>query len=79
MPNDVPRKDLKEDLKELSENQLTILEIIKEMPTITQRQLSKKVGINEKNIRNNMTILKDKGILTREGGRKTGYWKISER
>ena len=79
VPKDVPRKDLKEDLKELSENQLTILEIIKEMPTITQRQLSKKVGINEKNIRNNMTILKDKGILTREGGRKTGYWKISER
>lgn len=68
--------DLKEDLKELSDNQIKILAILKETPSITQRELSSQVGINEKNIRKNMSFLRDKGYITRVGGRKVGHWKV---
>jgi ATP-dependent DNA helicase RecG len=35
-----------------------------------------KVGINEKNVRNNIAELKEKGLLERVGPDKGGYWKI---
>lgn len=45
-------------------------------PKITQVELSKIVGINEKNIRNNIKKLKDMGVLQRVGGAKGGHWLI---
>jgi predicted HTH transcriptional regulator len=43
---------------------------------ITQRELSIIIGINEKNIRNNITKLKTKGLIERVGTDKAGYWNI---
>lgn len=71
------KEDLKEDLKEsLSPIQRRILEIIRSNKNITQKELSLMVGINEKNTRNNIATLKNKGLLQRIGGRKQGYWEV---
>ncbi len=76
-----PSKDLVKDLKEdlvlkLNHNQIKIIELISDNPKITQTILSKEVGINEKNIRNNIKKLKDLGMLTRIGSPKSGHWKV---
>jgi predicted HTH transcriptional regulator len=39
-------------------------------------ELSKHIGINEKNIRIHIAKLKAKGLLERVGPDKGGYWKI---
>jgi ATP-dependent DNA helicase RecG len=50
--------------------------LIKENNAITQKELSMQIGINEKNIRNNIAKLKSRGIIERIGADKGGYWKI---
>ncbi|MDR1791928.1 MAG: DUF4062 domain-containing protein [Bacteroidales bacterium] len=72
------RKDLKKDLKDssLSERQILILNEIKKNNFITQKELSVIIGINEKNVRNNISKLKSCGIIERVGPNKGGYWKI---
>jgi len=47
-----------------------------ENPTISIVQLSKKVGIAEKNIEVNIKKLKQAGILERIGPAKGGHWEV---
>lgn len=70
-------KDLQKDLQKLTENQKKILALIKEFPYITQNELSKNIGINAKNIRNNISKLKSIGVLSRIGPDKGGYWQVN--
>lgn len=69
------RKDLK-DIHALTENQIKIIEAIKQNKYITQQKLSQYVGITAKNIRINMEKLKEKGFLKRIGYLKGGHWEI---
>jgi ATP-dependent DNA helicase RecG len=39
-------------------------------------EMASVVGITKRNIEKNIKILKDEGILLREGGKKEGYWKV---
>ena len=45
---------------------------------ITQAELSSKIGISPKNIRNNIAFLKQNGLIVRVGTRKNGHWKVTE-
>ena len=72
----VPEKDLEKDLEKLTENQKKIILEIKKNKFVTQQDLSKLVRINEKNIRNNIMKLKQKGLLKRIGPDKGGYWEV---
>jgi len=70
-------KDLGKDLENfLSQNQKKVIDAIRRNKNITQLELSVIVGINEKNIRNNIAKLKEKGFLERIGPDKGGYWKV---
>ena len=71
-------KDLVNDL-DLTENQKQILIEIEKHIHITQKELSRRIGITEKNIRNNILILKQKGLLKRVGPDKGGHWEIIKR
>jgi ATP-dependent DNA helicase RecG len=62
----------------LSQNQIKIIKALKLNPYITQKELSKLLGINEKNVRNNMALLKSKDYLRRIGSDRKGYWEILE-
>ena len=53
-----------------------ILEEIRNNANVTTAQLSLLIGITEKGIAKNISILKKAGILTRQGSRKTGIWVI---
>ena len=71
-----PEKDLEKDLERLTDNQKKILSIIENNPYITQGELSLLIGINPKNIRNNISKLKSAGLFTRIGPDKGGWWKV---
>ncbi len=59
-------------------NQQKIISAINENPYITQEELSKKVGIAVKNIKENMKKLQEQGIIRRIGADKNGHWEIVE-
>lgn len=82
-PSKRPSNDLEKDLindleKNLSENQIKIINFMSENNNITQSELSNLIGINEKNIRNNIKKLKDLGLIQRIGSPKNGYWEVKK-
>ena len=55
-----------------------ILELIKENPHITRRELAGQIGITEDGIKYHLGKMKEKGILKRIGPDKGGYWEVVE-
>jgi len=60
----------------LTENQKLILRYISENKNVSIVKLSEKVRIATKNIEENISKLKKKGLLKRIGPAKGGYWKV---
>ena len=73
-----PKDDPKEVLKEISDRQGFILLLIKGNDLITIQEMSQKIKVSEKTIKRELAVLQEKGILTREGGRKDGRWVIKD-
>lgn len=67
----------KDVLKELSERQRVILDIIASDVRITIENLSGKMSVNERTIRRDLSDLQEKGLLKRVGGRKDGHWVVT--
>lgn len=63
----------------LSANQKKVLSLIVEDTAITAEVLSHKVGINIRNMKSNIAVLKEKGLLKRIGPDKGGHWEVVER
>lgn len=58
----------------LTNNQEKILIEVKNDSNLTAKILSEKIGISERKIQENMKILKEKNLLKRIGGNKSGKW-----
>lgn len=52
-----------------------MLEIIKENPLITQKQMAEVTKLTIDGIKYNITILKNLNIIERVGSDRKGYWK----
>lgn len=63
-------------VKELTERQQIILNLIKENPSLSANEMSQKTGMTSRTIQRDLALLHEKGILNREGGRKDGRWVI---
>jgi len=63
----------------LGDNQKLILNTIRNNPAISLSQLSKKIGISQTAIENNIAKLKGKGLIKRIGPAKGGHWEIMKR
>ena len=57
-------------------NQKKIMQAIKKNPYITQEELSDKVGIAVKNIKENMKKLQGQNLIRRVGADKNGHWEV---
>ena len=53
-----------------------IINLIKKNPYVTQVEMAKLLSMTRDGISYNIRILKDKGILKREGSTKNGFWKL---
>lgn len=68
---------LKEDLEKLSERQINILEIIVQTPTITYKEMSKRLNVSVKTIQRDYTAIGLLGInIVRKNGKTYGEWVI---
>ena len=54
-----------------------LLEMITEVPSISRAMLSEQLGISERQVRKILDILRENGVLTRDGGR-SGKWIINK-
>lgn len=62
--------------QKLNHNQLKIIEIIKENPKITKKELANILGITQDGVKYNLKKLVDKNIVERIGPDNGGYWQV---
>lgn len=58
----------------LEENQ--VLELLRSNPKITQKQIAQVIHKSPRTVKSITTSLTEKGIVSRENGKRFGYWKI---
>ncbi|MCF0187057.1 MAG: HTH domain-containing protein [Bacteroidaceae bacterium] len=74
--------DIKDVVKELSERQILIYDLIKEDVVkdvvkdvvITAATLAERFSVDERTIQRDLQELQKRGLIAREGGRKNGRW-----
>jgi ATP-dependent DNA helicase RecG len=64
---------------ELTERQTMILQLIIEKPTVSRKELSVELKINESAIQKHLENLKKKGLLRRIGADRGGYWEVADK
>ena len=60
----------------LTERQQKILNLIKESPTITGRQMSETLSVSQRTIERDLSTMQKIGVLKREGKDNDGVWII---
>ena len=60
----------------LTERQQKILNLIKESPTITGKQMSETLSVSQRTIERDISALQKLGVLKREGKDNDGVWVI---
>lgn len=60
----------------VSDNQRSIVDLLRENSKYTTAELSQKVGISQRKIKENLRKLKEMGLLNRLGTAKGGYWEV---
>ena len=58
----------------LTERQQKILNLIKESPTITGKQMSETLSVSQRTIERDLSTLQKLGVLKREGKDNDGLW-----
>lgn len=77
-PTDINVGDHDGDVSEikLTERQQVILKLIKKSPSITAKQMSETLSVSPRTVERDLSTLKEKGVLTREGKDNNGMWII---
>lgn len=70
------RETTQENYINLNETQQNIIKLIKIKTSITQKEIAQELNITRDGVKYNMSILKELGIVAREGSTKKGSWKI---
>ena len=60
----------------LTERQQKILDLIKESPTITGKQMSETLSVSQRTIERDLSALQKKGVLKHEGKDNDGKWLV---
>ena len=63
----------------LTERQHQILNLIKESPTITGKQMSETLSVSQRTIERDLSTLQKKGVLKHEGKDNDGVWVVLEK
>lgn len=64
-------------VEKLTENRVKILREIHHHNKVTKKELERNISVSASTIDNNITVLKELGLLEREGSDKGGNWKIN--
>ena len=75
-PFEYDSKTTQENFAMLNETQKNIIKLIKNNPSITQKEIAKELKITRDGVKYNISVLKEMNIIIREGSNKKGNWKI---
>ena len=64
-------------IENVTERQDSIIRLIKARPNITIAEIANRIGVVPMTINRDIIVLKEKSILQRIGGDKSGYWQIN--
>ncbi len=70
-------KETKEEKQEKLYREALIIDILKENPYITLQEVSNRIGKSLRTVNLSVKALQEKGILSRAGAKKNGYWIIN--
>ena len=62
--------------QKLTPKQAALIKLLKENPTISRKDISEKMGINESAVQKRLDVLRKKGVLRRVGPDKGGHWEV---
>lgn len=77
--SDTLNDTLSDTLNKVSEAERKIIELVLTKPAITIKEICEITGFSDSKVKRNIKNLKERGILSRSGSRKTGGWEISKR
>ena len=63
--------------RKLTERQQKILNLIKDSPTITGKQMSETLSVSQRTIERDLSALQKKGVLKHEGKDNDGVWIVA--
>ena len=52
------------------------MSLLRENPSLTLAELAFQLNVNEKTIRRDLTLLRQQGLVLREGSDKKGLWRV---
>jgi ATP-dependent DNA helicase RecG len=73
-----PQKTPQKGAAEVTGLSARILQHLHNEPTLTRVQLAAKLNVGPDTVKEYLTKLKRRGLLIREGGRKTGHWVVRD-
>ncbi len=77
-PESAAPNDEKSRVKGRVKSRVKILELVKERPTISIPILAEEIGVSIKAIEKQIRLLKEEGILTRQGPDRGGQWQVRQ-
>lgn len=66
------------DKKEMPDNYAKVLNLIRDNPNATKKQIVKELQIGKSTVDRAIESLKTKGLIERIGSKKSGYWKVTD-
>jgi ATP-dependent DNA helicase RecG len=64
--------------QKLTVKQQELLDLLTHSSSLSRKNLSNILNINESAVQKRLEILKKKGVIKRKGGTKGGHWEIKE-
>lgn len=73
---DGPKDDPKDGPKELTDRQKNIIDLISSNQSVTRDELAQRLNVSDTTIKRELSTLREKGVIGREGGKTHGRWVI---
>ena len=71
------KKDTESCTLDCTLDELSVLNLLREDGKMTQKQLAESINKSSRTVKRTIDSLKAKGIISREGGKRFGYWKVN--
>lgn len=71
------QKDKRNVTLDVTLEETLVLNLLKKEPKITQEEIAKSINKSSRTVKRITDSLKEKGIISREGGKRFGYWKVN--
>ncbi|MBI4980201.1 winged helix-turn-helix transcriptional regulator [Candidatus Woesearchaeota archaeon] len=78
-PQVTPQKNPPKEPPKRTELEETILRFLINNPSATRKIIAEKLNLSPETVKEYLEKLKEKGFLKREGGRKMGYWVVTDK